>query len=321
MSSRRGGKNRAAQKPQYNEFAIMKELTNNGSPELWQSSQLNNRLFMYYRNVIMQLAVSRFRWLNLPETCNERFLEWTLLHEGCASIAFPNNMKGTFYSLKAMQVGTYNKYGDPIGWKTLGLDGTTFYANWNSGAFIWENMNRFPLMMGINLYANELVHIRITKRVNRNHQKIPFILTGPQQYKNVMTNLYKQIDGGEPAVIATDGLNAVEVNALQTGVDFLGEELAQDETNVWDRIYTMLGIENSPFKLERQTEDEIRAQKMPTSLIAMNSLYERRKAADFLNEHFGEYLKAPIQVVWRQDNESENFNFEHNIQTQVREVF
>lgn len=313
---RRGGKQRTPP----SEWQIMNELTNNGNAAFWQSEQLNNRLFLYYRNVITQLAVSRFRWLNLPPTCNERFLEWTLLNEGCACIAFPNKLKGTFYSLKAAQVGVYNKYGDPVGWKALGLDGTQFYANWNSGAFIWENMNRFPLMMGINLYANELVHIRMTKRVNRLHQQIPFILTGPQQYKQVMTNLFKQVAGGEPAVIATDGMNAIEVNALQTGVQYLGEQLAQDETNVWDRIYTMLGIENSPFKLERQTEDEIRAQKMPTDLIAMNSLAERRKAADFLNEHFGQYLKAPIQVVWRQDNESENWNFMHNIQSELREV-
>lgn len=313
---RRGGKNRTPP----NEWQIMQELTNNGSPAFWQSEQLNSRLFLYYRDVITKLAVSRFRWLNLPPTCNERFLEWTLLHEGCAGIAFPNSMKGTFYSLRAAQVGVYNKYGDPIGWKMLGEDGTQFYANWNSGAFVWENMNRFPLMLGINLYANELVHIRMTKRLNRLHQQVPFILTGPQQYKNVMVNLFKQVAGGEPAVIATDGLSSIEVNALQTGVSFLGEELAQDETNVWDRIYTMLGIENSPFKLERQTEDEIRAQKMPTDLISMNSLAERRKAADFLNEHFGEYLKAPIQVVWRQDNESENFNFMHNIQSELREV-
>lgn len=313
---RRGGK----QHTPPNDFQIMQELTNNGNPAFWQSEQLNNRLFLYYRNVITQLAVSRFRWLNLPPSCNERFLEWTLLHEGVASIAFPNNLKGTFFSLKAAQVGTPNKYGEPVGWKCLGLDGTQFYANWNSGAFIYENMNRFPLLMGINLYANELTHIRMTKRVNRLHQQVPFILTGPQQYKQVMVNLFKQVAGGEPAVIATDGLSAIEVNALQTGVKFLGEQLAQDETNVWDRIFTMLGIENSPFKLERQTEDEIRAQKQPTNLISMNSLAERRKAADFLNEHFGEYLKKPIQVVWRQDNESENWNFVHNIQSELREV-
>lgn len=313
---RRGGKQRTPP----NDFAIMQELTNNGNPAFWQSSQLNDRLFLYYRNVITQLAMSRFRWINLPPTCNERFLEKTLLYEGCAAISFPRELKGTFFSLKASQVGRPNKYGDPIGWKCLGMDGTQFYANWNSGTFIWDNENRFPLLMGINLYANELVHIRMTKRVNRLHQQIPFILRGPQQYKQVMTNMFKQVAGGEPAIIATDGISAIDVDALQTGVKYIGEELAQDETNVWNRIFTMLGIENSPFKLERQTEDEVRAQKMPTTLIALNSLAERRRAADFLNDHFSEYLDGEIKVVWNQDNISENWNFVRNIQSELRAV-
>jgi hypothetical protein len=152
------------------------------------------------------------------------------------------------------------------------------------------------------------------------HQQIPFILKGPQQYKQIMVNMFKQVAGGEPALITTDGISAIDIEALQTGVKFLGEELAYDETNIWDRIFTMLGIENSPFKMERQTEDEVRAQKMPTNLISMNSLQPRRYAADFINTHFSEYLDSEVKVVWRQDNESENWNFVHNIMTELREV-
>jgi hypothetical protein len=175
-------------------------------------------------------------------------------------------------------------------------------------------------MEGIELYADELTNIRIVKRMNRNHQKIPWILKGPQEKRQDMANLYKQVDGGEPAIIASNGIESIDVEALITDVPYLGTELAEDERNVWDRIYTMLGIENNPFKAERQTEDEIRAQKQPTGLILMSSLGERRKAADKLNERFGKYLTKPIQVVLRQDNESENWNFMHNIATELRSV-
>ena len=82
----------------------------------------------------------------------------------------------------------------------------------------------------------------------------------------------------------------------------------------------MLGLANVPFKAERQTEDEIMAQKSPTNLILLASLEERRRAARKLNERFGNFLKKPIQVVLRADNESENWNFEHNIQSQLRAV-
>ena len=157
----------------------------------------------------------------------------------------------------------------------------------------------------------------MTKRVNRIHQQIPFILKGPQEKKQALVNLFKQIAGGEPAIITTGGIDLIDVEAMQTGVQYIGEELAQDEANVWNRIYTLLGISNSTFKLERQTEDEIRAQHQPTTLIKMNSLEERRKAANLLNERFERYLPAPLKVEWRQDNESENWNLAHNLQSQL----
>lgn len=315
---RRGGKNRAAQRSR--ESQIWGELTNHGNGWFWQSESDNERLFLYYRNIIMQMALSRFRWLNLPKTCDERFLEYTLLTQGVATIAFPTKIRGAFMSLQMTQQGAPNKYGLPKRWIARGLDGSQFPVDGNNGVVVYDNVSRFPILSGIELYANELTHIRMTKRMNRLHQQIPFILKGPQEYRQVMVDLYKQVAGGEPAVIATKNIDMVDFDVLSTGVQYIGEQLAQDETNVWNRIYTMLGIENSPFKLERQTDTEVRAQKSPTQLVEMASLSERRKAAEFLNDHFGDYLEEPIQVVWRQDNESENWNLLHNITSELRAV-
>ena len=315
--SKRGGKTRNKGASSYNTHT-MRDKMRSKQGAFWQSAQLNSRLYMYYRNIITQMAMSRFRWINLPKTCDERYLEWVLTMEGCATIAFPSKMRGTFLSLTAADNGRPNMYGIASSWTAIGDNGTRFNCDRRNGVLIYDNETRFPIMSGIDLYAKELTHIRITKRLNRMHQQIPFILKGPQEKKQDMVNLFKQVAGGEPAILATDGIDAIDYEAMSTGVQFIGEELATDEVNVWNRIYTMLGITNSLFKAERMTEDEIRAQASPTTLIKMNSLQERRKAADMLNERFGEYLDGEIQVVWRQDNESENFNFQHNIETQLR---
>lgn len=174
-------------------------------------------------------------------------------------------------------------------------------------------------MDGIDIYATELVHVRQTKMMNRFHQQIPWVLTGPQEKLYDMQQLSKQVAGGELAVLTTDDLHGIKTtDVLQTGVPFLGEQLSQDEQQVWNRVYTMLGIENSPFKSERQTEDEVRAQKTPTTLVKMASLEERRRAAAKLNNRFGAYLEEDIKVVWRQDNESENWNLQRNMNSQLK---
>jgi hypothetical protein len=150
------------------------------------------------------------------------------------------------------------------------------------------------------------------------HQLVPFVLKGPQEKEQDMRNLYKQVAGGEPAVIATNGIDAIEVDAIKTDVPYIAHDLNEDEENTWKQISTMLGLANVPFKAERQTEDEIAAQKGPTQLTLLSYLEERRRAVRKLNARFGNFLEEPIQVVLRADNESENFNFQHNIQMEMR---
>lgn len=291
-----------------------------GRFEPWQSAQQNELTYQYYVDIILKMALSRFKWVNLPSTCDERYLELMLVTHGMASIAFPKGHDGMFLSLQAMMQGQPNMYANPSRWLCIGSNGTKFAASHSNGVVVYDNTTRFPLMAGITQYANELTHIRMTKRMNRMHQQVPFILTGPQEKKQDMVNMFKQVAGGEPAILASDAISAINYDAMSTGVKYIGEELAQDEANVWNRIYMMLGSENSTFKQERQTEDEIRAQQSPAALVRMSSLSERRKAADALNARFGAYLDAPIQVVWNRDNESENWNLMHSMTDQLKAV-
>ena len=308
--SRRGGKKRNAPNP-WNCCAYY------GNWEYWQSASANQRTYMYYVDIITKMALSRFRWINLPPTCDERYLEMTLVTQGIASIAFPRKMEGTFLSLKCAQQGQPNMYDRPIRWLAIGQNGSRYSCDAKNGVVVFDNETRYPLMAGIQLYANELTHLRLTRRMNRMHQQIPFILTGPQERRQDMVNLFKQVAGGEPAILATDDIQQIGYEAMSTGVEFIGEQLAVDEQNIWSRIYTMLGLTNTTMKQERMTEDEIRAQKAPSELVLESCLIERRKAARELNDRFGAYLKAPIEVVMRQDNESQNWNLAHNVKSQL----
>lgn len=278
----------------------------------WGTQDYNTRLYNYYRNIMLQMATNRYRWINLPKTCNERYLNYILATEGYATIAFPSKMRGTFFSTKAVLTSQPNVYDEYTSWDSFGNNGWRFHVTAKNGVLMFDNTTRFPLMESIDLYATELVHIRMTKNMNRFHQQIPYILTGPQEKVYDMQQIIKQISGGELAILGTDGLSAIKPESLQTSVPYIGEQLSADEQTVWNRIYTMLGIENNPFKSERQTEDEIRAQKSPAHIVRMATLSSLRTACDKLNSRFGDYLDGEINVVWNQDNYSENWNLFHN---------
>lgn len=280
------------------------------SDTYWQSAAYTRRMYTALRNQVLQMALMRFRWENLPDTCDERFLEYTLLFEGFATIAHPKAQPKTFYSTKAVPRGRWNIYQDPVRWDSYGDNGWRFNVTPRNGVLVYDNSLRVPMFDLIDLHVRELVDIMRTKQINRMHAKTPWIVKAPEDKALDATNLIKQVIGGEPAVLGTNALSDIEFTSIPLQVPYLGAELTADELNVWNRIYACLGISNLTFKAERQIEDEVAAQSEPTDLMALSPLASRRHAADKLNKRFG----LDIHVVWRKDNESENYNLTHNLE-------
>ena len=130
-------------------------------------------------------------------------------------------------------------------------------------------------------------------------------------------NVYKQVSGGEPAVIATEGISRFQPDVWMTGVPFIGEELTAEEENIWNEIYLALGIAHQTYKNERMIEDEVRSQREPSNFVRLDSLNCRREACKKLNDRFGNLLEHEVNVIWDYDNGSENYNYLHNIKEQV----
>lgn len=62
---------------------------------------------------MLNIALSRFKWLNLPKTCDAWFLEYNLLYFGYATIAFPHSKPGVFFSTQAVTTSNFNVYYKP----------------------------------------------------------------------------------------------------------------------------------------------------------------------------------------------------------------
>ena len=280
----------------------------------WQSLAYNKRIYAGMRNIIENIALARFRWVNLPDTCDARYLERTLYYKGIATISAPNTLSakaGKFFSLQCVQQGGPNMYGNPSKWLCLGDNGTEFPADGRVGYYCWDNLTRRPLTNLLDLYARELADIIRTQQIDRMHLKTPYLITAPRGMELTVLNVLKQLMGGEPAIVGNDALSNVDVSVISTNVEFHGAELTASEANVWNKIYTALGIANLTFKAERQIEDEGRAFKAPTDLMALSPLECRRNMCEYLNKRFG----LDIRVYWNADYESNNYNALHDVKT------
>lgn len=293
--------------------------TNHGGKVYWQSSELNQRWQQFFRTQLLQLALARFRWVNLPKTCDARYLETQLLFNGMATIAHPKNNEQLFCSLQAVPVGV-NMYGNAPSWHAIGDNGTNFLCDNSNGVMIYDNMLRASTAGNFTLLAYDMADIVRTKQVNRMHVKTPVILVVDQTYKQQAANIFKQVAGNEPGVIATKGFSNIEAQALQTGVKYMGNELQEDLMNTWNLAFTFLGIPNLPFKMARQTATEIRDSSEATGLLQLNPLSCRREACDAFNDRnffrlWGKNtVGKPLEVVWNEDFESDTYNFMHNVE-------
>lgn len=255
----------------------------------WGSKDANAIRANGYISQIEALALNRFKWVNLPNTCNERYLEYCLLHSGTALFAKIPGSASLWINGKMGANRGLSIYGNPIQSSCICANGATFETTPLESVLVYDSMSRANPWPMLRAWAAELADIDRTKDVNRGHIKQPVIFSGPRQKKNDLENLAKQVMGGEPAVIVYDGLeeNGISVNGLNSNVHFYGEELNNDGLMVWNKIYNFLGIDNLPTKKERMIEEEVLSTNEPTSLIALNHLNARREACEKFNKLTG----------------------------------
>lgn len=282
----------------------------------WGGLSYNERLYNAYINQVMQMAISRFEWRGLPATVDAIFLERTLLCYGQATIARPKKgeRSGFWYAARVATDGPLNVYDRPSKWVAYARDILRFKVTPLNGVLVYDNVNHLPIMDSLDLAVRELVDIQKTKQVNRFHQKVPYILITDQDTEVSAENLLLNIMSGEPATIARRAIQTIEPYTIDMKVPYLGTELTAAEQNVWNRIYTLLGIANVTYKSERMIEDEVRTMSEPASMMSLSGLLERRRAADMLSSLTGQ----EVSVIWRCDNQSENANAMENIETATK---
>lgn len=287
------------------------------SDNYWQSAAFNQRAFAKNLDIALALAMNRFRWHGLPDTCDARYLELQLHKLGIATIArHPDT--GAWVSVMATLSGDVDMYGLPITWQAIGQNGR---ANFpvkaaENGELVFYSSTRVNPWNALEMYARKLTHYERTEDINLTHQHTPWVLIAPQEKRQEIINLYKQIDGGEPAIIG-DGrmLDMVsKIQAVNTGVPFIGEELALARQNVFNQMLLYLGIPHLAFeKGERMIEDEARANTAPTNVMLTNCLQARRDAVKKLSKLSADFRN--VEVVYNDDLESYNFNYEMNTES------
>lgn len=267
----------------------------------------NNSQYGMYLERLTELAVSMFEWENLPDTCDERFLELTLFTNGYAVFfedkdlsrtGLPESDDGTYLALPVATNGKWNVYNIPTGRRAYASNGYQKVLTQDDSVMIYNNLLHTNSVNICRTYARRLYNLDRIVDVNANAQKTPVLILANEQQRLTMLQIYQKWDGNEPVIFGDRDLDMKLVQSLRTDAPYIADKIQGLKTELWNEVLTYLGISNISFqKKERMISDEVLRNQGGTIASRYSRLNARRQAADKINKMFG----LNIEVNFRED--------------------
>ena len=252
----------------------------------YESSKRNNRTYIQYYNRLMELAISRFEWKNLPDTVDARFLELALFGEGMA-VFFKDEVLG-YLALRTMIGGKLNVYQIPTIRRAFAANGYQRELSDKDSVIIFNNLIHTNSLLDIEQFAERLYNLDRAIDVNANAQKTPVLISCEESQRLTMNNLYMKYDGNQPFIFGDKNLSPNALKVIKTDAPYVADKLYQLKVQIWNEALTYLGISNINItKKERLITDEVTRNQGGTIASRYSRLEARRQACKLVNEMFG----------------------------------
>ena len=269
----------------------------------------NLDLYDRFFEQILNLAINRIEWKNLPKTCDERFLELGLFVRGQMLFfqddVYDEETKGKpYYCLNCTVGGPVNMYGIPKERQayTVDADNPMWHRNESNSVIIYNNRLHRPSAYHIESFAYRLYSIMSALNINMEHQKTPFWFKGPEEQMLSMENIYQRYRNNAYVFFGDNSFSPQDVQLFLTPAPFLGHDLFTMYVNTWSDIYTWLGIESQMIeKRERIQTAEINAGLATVEANRLTIMTERETAAKKINEMFGLNIEPTFRQITVKD--------------------
>lgn len=263
-------------------------------------------------NRLYNIAISRFEWINLPDTCNEKFIEQVLFFNGFM-VGYKDTALNSFLIMPCTNNSVLDIFGYPAKVNAYGYNGymaqnlTPYTITLGQeptradAALLYANYSRCPDLPAVLYFARKLTKIDRTIDVNINVQKTPYIISCGENQRLTVANMFKQVDNFEPAIITTKfyGLNGEKpINVMDLKPPFVADKMQILKRQVYQEALTYLGIEaNTSEKAERQVTEELTANMGETESMRQSPLASRKQFCKEFNKIYG----TNIDVKFRSD--------------------
>ena len=232
---------------------------NRNDTEFWYKKRQD--MVLIWIDKIFTLAINRFKWLNLPTSVDERYLEEYLIRNG-KMLFFKDDILDKFLTL---------------------------ILNEKNSVIIYENYLRTPIYPKIAFYADMLSNFDMTIYQNLYGLRTPLIFATSQDERLTTENFQMKYDSFIP-IIKVNGthFDLENFKVLNMNVPNNIRELQEAKTRVYAELLEFLGIESIVYqKNERLLTQEINKSLGATNVFKPAGLNARKQACGQINEMFG----------------------------------
>ena len=251
------------------------------------------RLTKYYQ----MLALNRYKWENLPNGIESRYIEQMLFDNGeCAMFDHPDL---GLCVLRSSSRENLNIYGEPT---KLSLTGFNEHRTvmMDDCVRIMNNDLALPTLPDIVYYARRMAEIDDIIMQNLRQQRVPYLFATDENNSFSMKSLYDRMYQGEPAIFIDKEMLKGEpenIMVIPTTAPYLVDKLQIQKQEMERELLTFLGINNTVEKKERLLVDETNSNNQFIKMASDIGFKQRQLACEQINEMFG----LNVRVIETQD--------------------
>lgn len=264
------------------------------------AQQLNDRVFTDYYTRLMLIARALFKWNNLPNGLDEKWIERYLFRDG-SCIFYKDTVLGLMVAGTGY-AGPLNAYSEPTLLQPIApnymYEGPELMNNENA-VIIRNNDDMVPTAPTIQLYAMRLTDIDRTITTNVIAQKIPLIIKTSNRQLQTFKNVIRQRNDNEPVIYGDKSLDTTEaIQVLKTDAPIVFDKLEVQKHMVWNECMSFLGVNNANMdKRERVVTGEVEANDEQIRASEDVMLKARQKAAELINGIFGTNISVERRTL------------------------
>lgn len=265
-------------------------------------------LYWYYK--LMNLAIVRYEWKNLPPQIEPMFIEQSLFYNSIGAFVVDDVTKiPAFFNVNL--TGNIDIYDFPEERQAYASNGYWETYGKDNSVIVRDNPTMFPLCWTTMLYAQRLNNLWRTIDLNVYCQRTPTVIACTQDTRLSYDILSKKYESYVPVIKVADTMDLDKFKALSLDAPYVADKLQDQIRYTLAQYLTDLGYNNNAQqKKERLVSSETEGNNGEIEASRNVGLISRRRCAEQCNKLFGWNL----EVVFRSDLLDE---FNETIQNQA----